>query len=415
MAHVTDTSGADDQMKTLFNQGLQQYQDGHYSESLETFKQLETLRPHASEVALNIGNSYFQLGLLDQARQYLEKSLGLDPMEAMAYLNLGNVYFKQEQFEKAVFYWEQCRTLVKDNPTVWLNMGVAYDRLSMPDKALRSYSVYLGLEPKSMEAARLRARFESAKRVFENNIKVAEQYLANSDSQKARDIYQKELAQYPGTVKIYKTYASLLYHLGDLQESLNYYLKAHELRMLEEIGADPGILINLGVIFEKLNRPVDALWAYTLASEIESPETQKVQARHTAVLNGVRQQSTALLEGYIQEIRGSLRQPGKAELGRRQAHRLALLAGYFPALKNDIEDVYDDAEVLFDPTLRAAKTYLSRGNDAKQQGKLDQALGFYQKFLSLRPSGEKANYVKQQIQEITQMMGAVVSSLLAAE
>ncbi|MEB3285933.1 MAG: tetratricopeptide repeat protein [Vampirovibrionales bacterium] len=412
MSHVTDISGSENQFSQLLEQGTRQYQGHQYDDALETFNTLEKMNPTASEVFLHKGNIYFQKQENEWARENFERAIQLDPMEGSAYLNLGKLFFKMEQYGMAAFYWEQAKALVKNNANLWLNLGIAYDKLYQPDRAMRAYSIYIGLQPGSMEAAKLQVRFEKSRKIFEHNIQIAEDILKKGDRAKAADIFRKELMSYPGSERVYKTYASLLYQKGDLTAALDLYLKAFDIRQREGYPLDGLVLTNLAVVYEKLGQPIDALWAYALMVNHKLKGFEQVMPHHERLQKQLLANAEQAIPAYLQESRGMLRHPMQAETGKRMATHAEALAAQFPGYQQEMHELADFAEELFNPSLKAAKTYFSMGNDARAQGKFDQALGFYQKFLILQAKGEKAKQAREYIKEIKQIMGAVVNAMI---
>lgn len=388
-------------IESQFADALKAYEQGNYQQALTGFQAIATVKPHASEVQLNIGNVHFQTGNMEAAEAAFRQAIELDPLEANAYLNLGSLFFRQNKLEQAVAHWEIFKKLQKGHTNVWLNLGIAYDKLGDPARALDNYAVFLGLSPNSSDAQRLKLRYERARAMFENNVKVAEGLLAKGDRAQAKTILTGALAAYPGNAKIYKTYASLLYQDGELHDALIWYQRAYELKP-----DDPATLINLGVIHEKLNQPISALWAYHLAKNLPSPEQAKVAQRFEALLS---KQREALSNG-LPEAQSLLRQGRyrEAEALLNQLLALGEYVGEQKALKDLLEKVQDAQ----DPHLRAARSYLNKASDADANGRLDQALDYYQKFLALKPTGEQADEINRRIEHIKGVVAAVAKTML---
>lgn len=386
----------------IFNRGLQLYKAEKYDEALETFQNLATMAPHASEVSLNLGNIHYRLDELDKAEEAWLNAIGLDPLEANAYLNLGNLYFRQDKLPTAVRYWEQFKKLNKNYANVYLNLGIAYDKLDDPERALENYSIYTGIEPNSSEAIRLRYRFETARKAFENNIQVAEKALGNGSLDQAMGIFAKALSTYPGNARIYRTYANLLYRKQAYGDALMFYQKAFD----KEPDNAP-VLINMGVIFEKTGRPVDALWAYYRAKDLPSREQAKVAERYNLLLGSHQDK----LPDYLNQAQSLFRQDKQAEAVRR-IMRLSDLKPVAGTLAGEIDEWRERIEEAANPRQRAAKTYYNMGQDAESQGQFDRAIAFYEKYLSIDPKGETAREIRNRLSGIKKTMGAVVSSLL---
>lgn len=342
--------------------------------------------------------------------RHWEKALELDPLETNVYMNLGNLHFKLNNMQRAIHYWEIYRKLNKNNPTVFLNLGIAYDKLNNPMEALNNYSIYIGLDTSSKEANQLRYRFQKAKEAFEHNIRIGEQHLKKGNLKGAQAAFSQSLSNYPGTPRIYKTYASVLYKLGDFHEALHNYILAYDGSIAYKQALDPTVLTNIGVIYEKLQRWIDACWAYYLAKGLTSAEQNKIAVRFATLFEGHK----AEIVTYIEETR-SLYLKHKYKNAMVQAERLMAMRPLLGPLASKVEELHAQIEETVDPNAQAAKTYLSHGDDARTNGRLDQALQFYQKYLVLKPTGMKASEVRGHMNEINKVMGAVVSSLITSE
>ncbi|MGE0200550.1 MAG: tetratricopeptide repeat protein [Candidatus Melainabacteria bacterium] len=397
-------------------EGISLYQGGQLEEALTVFQDVAAMAPHAAEAHLNLGNAQFKLNLLDQAEASWRKALELDPLEATGYINLGNLYFKQEKYEQAILYWQNHRKLVKNNATVCLNLGIAYDKLAMPDKALECYSLYIGLDSLSQETARLRARFDKARQAFENNVRVAETLLANPSEPARREaigILENALSAYPGTNKTYKKLASLLYQNQNFPEALKYYLKAYELAP-----TDAPTLINLGVIYEKLQQTVDSLWAFGTAAHLPCKEKPQLRTRFDAGIQKL--VSGGKLESYLEELR-SLVMRQQLEEARRRGRRLDELLNMMPkgtapaALTAELAELMTRIEEGLDPATRAGNTYFAMAQDAEAAGRFDQAMHFYRQYLVALPEGKHAREIKKKLEALTDQIGAVVNTLLQTQ
>lgn len=389
-------------IESLFADAVAAYERGDYARALDGFRELLALKPYASEIHLNMGNAHFRLSEMEAAEACFRKAIELDPMESNAYLNLGSMYFKQDKTEEAAACWEVYKKLNRQNANVWLNLGIAYDKLNEPVKAMDNYSIFLGLSPASTEANRIKARFESTRRMFENNIKVAEECLGRGDRKQAKDILQKALAAYPATAKMYKTYASLLYQDGEFKEALDAYRRAWELTP-----DDPAVLTNLGVLYEKLDRPALALWAYNRVRKLPGRDQAKLDQRFQDLFG----RSRSRLPDELSRAQTLFRQ-GKVIQAETVLTQLVQLSDTVVEIRAEATEWLERVQEAQDPALKAAKTYLAKGTDAESNGQFDQAMQFYSKYLALKSSGEKAEEVRQRLTRIKATMAAVVQSFL---
>ena len=385
-----------------FDEGIRAYERGDYSGARKLFEDILIIKPYASEVHLNLGNVHFKLQEWQTAENCFRKAIEIDPVESNAYLNLGNLCFKQERFEEAVHYWEIFKKLDRTHANIWLNLGIAYDHLNDPGNALESYSGFIARNPDALETTRIISRFEQAKKVFENNVKVAEEMLQNKQGAQAKDIFEKALKGYPGNAAIYKTYASMLYRDGQLSEALDNYLKAYEKK-----SDDVSVLTNLGVLYEKLNQPFSALWAYQAAHALPSKEQNQIVQRFGNLLN----QYQKKLPDALAQAQGLFRQ-GKWKQAELQLQQLSALGEYFPDKGEEVSAFLVTVQESLNPTQKALKSYIARAQDAETNGKFDHALNFYNKLLALQPHGPEAESAKKNIDRIKAIMSAAIRSFL---
>ncbi len=389
-----------------FKYALSLYENGQYKEARAVFQELVEVFPHRSEIWLNLGNVDFKLEAFPSAESHWKKAIDLNPMEQNAYLNLGNLYFKQERHRKALEYWKQYRNINPKNATVWLNLGLAHEQLGDIDLAHDAYKHFLRMAPQSSDTARLRKRFGLAQKVFENNIRVAERALAEGRLQDAREAYEKALPHFYGTFRSYKSYAALLYRLNDFNEALENYLRAH--RMNPD---DAGILINLGVIYEKRREYVDAIWAYDRARLLNPPDIEKIRHR----LNGLLDNHQKEFVVYLDKARGEIGH-GKFSEAEIRLRRLRDLDDYTPALQPQVQEALIELEEITHPAIRALKVYLALAEKAREDGKFDQAIAYYNRFLDLVPEDDpRTGQVLDRKRTIQERIGGVISTMMAMD
>lgn len=395
-----ESAGAE--FENRFEEGIQAYQRADYEAAQKLFEDILRVKPYASEVHLNLGNVYFKLENTAQAETCFRKAIELDPVESNAYLNLGNLYFKQNQVEEAVHYWEIFKQLDQGHANTWLNLGIAYDQLGDPGKALENYSGFIGRSPDAPETVKIQKRFDQARKVFENNVQVAEECLKKKQRAHAKDILGKALKGYPGNAAIYKTYANLLYHDGEWQEALKNYRKAYMQKP-----DDASVLVNWGVLAEKLNQPVEALWSYHQAKLLAGSDQDKIAQRFADML-GLHQ---SRLPEALQRAQSSFRQ-GRWKQAEEQLQQLCALAEYFPDGGQEAKTWLVKTQDALNPVEKAAKSYLARAEDAEANGKFDHALNFYNKLLALQTEGPQVEKALQKITQIQAMMMAAIRSLM---
>lgn len=383
-----------------FHEGVSLYQAGKFEGARDAFQKLMAAFPHSSEVKLNYGNTLFQLSNKPGAEAAWKQAIELDPMEAKAYLNLGNLYFEQQQYPQAIFYWEQFRKIQPRHAIVLLNLGIAYERQGNLEPAHECFKNYLSTAPRGKEPLQVANRLRALQRNYESAEKAAKAYMERGMNDKAREAFAQALKNAPGTAAVYKAYASLLYQARTWEEATRFYLKSNTLKE-----NDPTVLINLGVLYEKQNRPLDALWAYRLAKEFRTPEQGKVTRRFETLLSEHR----GKLPAYLQDAKTAFGR-GQYEEAEEKYTRLLDMAdcgdeGLGEAAKQGLEKL----RLARDPIHKATTAYYLLGENARKEARHDRVIHFFQKYLSLLPEGEKAAEIKTKLKEAKTMVAAAVS------
>ena len=140
-------------------------------------------RPH-----VNIGNSYFKKGFLNQAIAQYKTAIKINPTQPYAKTyynlgvvyeeksmfnnaigayrrafsikpdfwealdNLGNIYLKTGRIDKAIEKYKMAMSIRPDSPEPHWNLGLAYERKGIFDKAIREFQRYLHLRPDDAQA-----------------------------------------------------------------------------------------------------------------------------------------------------------------------------------------------------------------------------------------------------------------------
>jgi len=99
----------------------------------------------------NLGNSYMDVGNIEQALVALERAVEINPSLAECRTNLGNIYLKKDRIEDAI---NQYRAALQINPAdakTHNNLGNAYTKAGRLDDAISEYSESLELDPNFTE------------------------------------------------------------------------------------------------------------------------------------------------------------------------------------------------------------------------------------------------------------------------
>ncbi|MBC2695978.1 MAG: tetratricopeptide repeat protein [Desulfobacteraceae bacterium] len=131
-------------------------------------------RPH-----VNIGNSYFKKGLLDQAMVEYKMAVKINPVHpyAKTYYNLGVVYEKKGMFNDATDAYQQALTIKPGFLEALDNLGNTYLKMGHINKAIEKYKMAMSIKPDSPEPHWNLGMAYERKRIFDKAIFEFQKYL----------------------------------------------------------------------------------------------------------------------------------------------------------------------------------------------------------------------------------------------
>lgn len=122
------------------------------SAAIEKLKVDVAGKPGDVELRVQLGNLYYENGLLDQALEAYLEAVKLDSLHVGARLNLGAVYVDKGYSEAAIAALETAQRLDPANPMVYTNLGSTYYWLQRYSEAVDMYLAALALDPNYIEA-----------------------------------------------------------------------------------------------------------------------------------------------------------------------------------------------------------------------------------------------------------------------
>jgi len=183
---------------TWMARGTALARDSRYEEAIEAYQQAERADPKNPEVYNNLGNAYFALLNVGQARDYYRRTLELDPENVWGMNNLGYTYFATREYGAAVQWFQ--RALARDPGHLFarMNLGVTFHAMEAYDQAIREFQRLLEDHPNTPKAYynlglsyTLKADYPHAREAFETYLRLApdavergyvEEVLAGFDS-----------------------------------------------------------------------------------------------------------------------------------------------------------------------------------------------------------------------------------------
>ena len=133
----------------LINLGATYYNLGLYNKVEEIFKKAENYIKDKN-IYLNLGLFYMQFDQYKEAEEEFEYAIYLAPKFTKAYINLAYLYAIQEEYDKAIIEWNKTLEIEPDYSekyNVLYFLGLTYNKKQMPDKALEYFVQALQLVP----------------------------------------------------------------------------------------------------------------------------------------------------------------------------------------------------------------------------------------------------------------------------
>lgn len=226
-----------------------------------------------------LGNFYNKIGLYNKAFECYQQKL-VKPCDLETYNILGMLCFKIEDYRKALEYFNLIEGKILDKNSkemadLWENLGETYLKLNEFDKSLANF--------KNSERIKLQL-------YGENNIALAGTYIHIGTAYSKAINKEKSLEYFNKAEKLIQqnakeaNIASLFYlnlagaykSWGKKQEAENYFIKAHELKSLNEGLNVADEYISFGMLYNKDEKVIKiAKLAFERAIKIYSSESSE--------------------------------------------------------------------------------------------------------------------------------------------
>lgn len=156
--------------------GMAYVQKKNLKEAAAAFQKSLELKPDFSEAHVRLGAVYQEMGLPDKAEEEYKKSYAIDE-NAVASFNLALLYYEDNKLEQALEYVQ--KSIQKENRSAesYNLQGVILNRLSRYPESIDSFQNALKIDQNHVIA----------------NINLAVAYINNNDFNRAREILEKVL------------------------------------------------------------------------------------------------------------------------------------------------------------------------------------------------------------------------------
>jgi len=142
------------------NLGNSYFEKGFLNQAIARYKtaiEINPIQPYAKPY-YNLGVAYEKKGMFNNATGAYQRALSIKPDFLEALDNMGNIYLKMGRIDKAIEKYKMAVSIKPDSPEPHWNLGLAYERKGMFDKAIREFQRYLHLRPDDAQA---RARIDN--------------------------------------------------------------------------------------------------------------------------------------------------------------------------------------------------------------------------------------------------------------
>lgn len=131
-----------------YKKGLYLYNNNDFENSLDNFKKILDYSLDMVEVSyINISNALNKLGRIDEAIDYLKKSLKISPSYHIALNNLANIYIDKKDYKAALPFAEKCYEIEQAIPLYISNYARVLEGLGDYSKAKDIYYKLLMIDP----------------------------------------------------------------------------------------------------------------------------------------------------------------------------------------------------------------------------------------------------------------------------
>jgi len=125
--------------KELYNQGLEEYQQGNYQESIKKFDEALQREPELAAVYCYRGRSKAEIGDLHGARKDYSNSLHLQPKQFEVFNEIGNIDYLLGDYGSAIQNYNWALDINPNYATAYYKQGFAYLQLEDKQKAIEDF------------------------------------------------------------------------------------------------------------------------------------------------------------------------------------------------------------------------------------------------------------------------------------
>lgn len=135
------------QSRTLFFQGIEQFENGQYIEARQAFEDALALAPGRPSILANLGITLFRLKHFGEAISVLKQADSVDPDKPDVLINLGLSHEACGNWQEAATALSRVLKLSPKHPDLWLTCGLCRLRTGDVKAALDAFDRAIGIAP----------------------------------------------------------------------------------------------------------------------------------------------------------------------------------------------------------------------------------------------------------------------------
>ncbi|MBE9209947.1 tetratricopeptide repeat protein [Nostoc sp. LEGE 06077] len=167
----------------LYQEGVSEYDQGNYQESVDNFTQTIKINPQNSVAYNHRGNAFYRLGDYEKAQADSTQAIALNPQDANAYYDRGFAWFGLSKYKEAIADYTKAIKLNSQNPYAYYGRGLARVKVNEYQSAILDFNRAIELNSNYGLAYYHRGLV---------NIELGKKQAALRDFEKAEKLFQEQ-------------------------------------------------------------------------------------------------------------------------------------------------------------------------------------------------------------------------------
>lgn len=382
----------------LFEKGIQKYEENDILGAIEIYENLASTNPELIEAQVNLGNSYFMAGRMDDAIAVWQKVLQVDSSHINCYINIGNAYYIQKKVHEAIEKWQLALAMAPNHPTVLLNLGAAYEKLGDKVSAFNYYGKYLTYcqATHSGDFYQIHKKVTTSQKMALKCLNLGVKYQRRKNLRTATKYYLKSISIYPNYSKSHLNLGNICYIAEKYEHAIKYWI--------ESIKIEPehySTYLNMAIAYEKIKK-------YTYAYAMYTRFLTKSAKQEVSEKSSVKERMGILLTLMTQEDIQSHISMGDKLFKEQMYFEAVLEYENFliikPEQKNLVEGKIKQSNDLLNPEKVAAKKAYDIGLACYKQKKYDKAIQAFKRYLYFDANGDLFEEVYAKMEECNKLL-----------